>query len=198
MAPRIHSGIVSSRRSAPASNKAGVNLVVVASAASGRRRWASTGPVSMPASVSIILTPVSSSPARMAAATGAGPRWRGKSEGCTFRQPKRGMARTVGRSRLPIRSDDVKIGRASCKRATAARPRSRSGVKTGNCCASAYLSRPRTQAGARDPLAGPVALRPVRRRSVASGPGHAVVPARTPAYRERGREWRLLSCLSSR
>ena len=50
-----------------------------------RRDWqrglARIGPVSMPASISMIVTPVSSSPARIAPAIGEAPRQRGRSDG---------------------------------------------------------------------------------------------------------------------
>ncbi len=61
--------------------------------ASSRRRragtatWATSGPVSMPASMRIRVTPVSRSPARMAAGMGVAPRCLGSSDGCRFRAP---------------------------------------------------------------------------------------------------------------
>src|SRR3990172_6992824 len=55
---------------------------------------ASIGPVSSPTSIFMMVTPVSSSPCRMAALIGAAPRQRGSSEAWTLRQPKRGRSST--------------------------------------------------------------------------------------------------------
>ena len=57
----------------------------------------------MPASMRITLTPVSVSPARIAAGMGVGPRQRGSSEGCRFRQPN-------GRQIEHRRAQDLAIG----------------------------------------------------------------------------------------
>jgi hypothetical protein len=51
-----------------------------------------TGPVSRPASVCMMLTPVSASPAISACCTGAAPRQRGSRLAWTFRKPSRGTA----------------------------------------------------------------------------------------------------------
>ena len=56
----------------------------------GVARVVRMGPVSSPSSMRMIVTPVSASPARMAAAMGEAPRWRGSSEAWTFRQPRAG------------------------------------------------------------------------------------------------------------
>ncbi len=50
------------------------------------------GPVSSPATIRMIVTPVSISPARMARSIGAAPRQRGNSEAWTLKQPSRGAA----------------------------------------------------------------------------------------------------------
>ncbi|PAV66579.1 hypothetical protein WR25_05656 [Diploscapter pachys] len=52
-----------------------------------------TGPVSSPASICMIPTPVSASPARIARCTGAAPRQRGNNEPWTLRQPCFGASR---------------------------------------------------------------------------------------------------------
>jgi hypothetical protein len=67
----------------------------------GKRASASTGPVSSPASICMMLTPVSVSPASIARGIGAAPRQRGSSEACTLMQPWRGMARMGGGSNRP-------------------------------------------------------------------------------------------------
>ena len=64
-------------------------------------RASMTGPVSSPASMRMMQTPVRLSPARIARATGAAPRQRGSSEAWTLRQPRRGNASTSGGSSRP-------------------------------------------------------------------------------------------------
>src|ERR687898_1260419 len=54
------------------------------------------GPVSIPSSINITVTPVRSSPSRIARWTGAAPRHLGRSEKCTFTAPSTGMSRTSG------------------------------------------------------------------------------------------------------
>ena len=54
-----------------------------------------TGPVSMPSSSRKVVAPVISSPARIAAWTGAAPRQAGSSEKCRFTQPNSGTARAA-------------------------------------------------------------------------------------------------------
>ena len=55
---------------------------------------ASTGPVSMPASSNIMLTPVNTLPDSMADATGEAPRNLGRREECILMQPRAGISRT--------------------------------------------------------------------------------------------------------
>ena len=62
------------RRSSPASSSGRI----------GNASCAAIGPASSAATVSWIVTPVSSSPARIARSTGAAPRQRGSSDGCTL------------------------------------------------------------------------------------------------------------------
>ena len=89
------------RRSACAPSAASV----VGQAAGGRRparsaspRAAASGRCRAPASICMMVTPVSRSPARIARWIGAAPRQRGSSEAWTLRQPRRGASRIgVGR-----------------------------------------------------------------------------------------------------
>ncbi len=54
----------------------------------------STGPVSRPASIAMIATPVSASPAMIARWIGAAPRQRGSSEAWMLKQPRAGASST--------------------------------------------------------------------------------------------------------
>jgi hypothetical protein len=49
----------------------------------------------------MMVTPVTSSPARMAAVTGEAPRQRGKSEACTLSEPRFGISSTLSRRICP-------------------------------------------------------------------------------------------------
>ena len=123
------------------------------------RRAAYTGPVSSPASSSMMHTPVSASPARIARSTGAAPRQRGSSEKCTFTNPSGSASSSAGGriwpnatttpSSAPARGDlvddlarrsGVRTGRPSSLRrglhrarlGRSPRPRRRSGWVTTN------------------------------------------------------------------
>ena len=58
----------------------------------------------------MIVTPVSASPARMAALIGEAPRQRGSSEACTFRQPCSRQRQHVRRQNLAEGGDDDQVG----------------------------------------------------------------------------------------
>ena len=60
----------------------------------GSVKVSSMAPVSMPASIFISVTPVSRSPRTTDHVIGAAPRYFGKSDPCTFTQPRRGASRT--------------------------------------------------------------------------------------------------------
>ena len=61
----------------------------------GISRLSSIGPVSSPASICMMVTPVVLSPARIARWIGAAPRHRGSSEAWTLMQPSRGASSTA-------------------------------------------------------------------------------------------------------
>ena len=65
-------------------------------AAIGVRTVSATGPVSSPASIRMMHTPVSLSPAWIARTIGAAPRQRGSSEAWMFRQPCGAMSSAAG------------------------------------------------------------------------------------------------------
>ena len=71
-----------------------VNASASSSAPMGVARTARIGPWSSCSSIFMIVTPVSSSPARMARATGAAPRHRGSSDAWTLIAPSFGMSST--------------------------------------------------------------------------------------------------------
>ena len=75
---------------------------------SGTRSCATIGPVSRPSSIRISVTPVSVSPARIAAGIGDAPRCRGSSDGCTLSAPCGGSA-----SQTPARAGRSRPGRAA-------------------------------------------------------------------------------------
>jgi len=88
--PRSRPASTSTSSSAPMPASRSVSCGVVSAAPMGVARIAYTGPVSRPASMRMIDTPVCASPARMAAATGDAPRQRGSSEAWTLTPPRRG------------------------------------------------------------------------------------------------------------
>jgi len=71
---------------------------------------AKIGPVSTPGSITIMVTPVLSSPLRMAAWIGDAPLQRGRYEACTLMQPKRGRSRMFWRRILPYAATTMKSG----------------------------------------------------------------------------------------
>ena len=73
----------------------------VSSSANGMARRRYRGPVSIPASIPMMVTPLSRSPASIARAMGAAPRQRGSREACTLIQPNRGSVSSGGGSRWP-------------------------------------------------------------------------------------------------
>ena len=81
----------------------------VSSAPTRSRRRATTGPESTRSVTSITVTPVTSSPASIAAATGDGPRYFGSSDGWTFRQPSRGALQHVVGEIQPVRGYDYDV-----------------------------------------------------------------------------------------
>ena len=80
------------RRSRRRASRAGA----VSSPSSGQRSTATIGPVSRPASIRIRVTPVSASPARIAAGIGVAPRWRGRSDGWRLSAPYRRSSSSAG------------------------------------------------------------------------------------------------------
>ncbi len=98
----------------------------------------STGPVSMPSSSRNVVAPVTSSPAMMACCTGAAPRQAGRTEKCRFTHPRRGTARTSGRSRCPYATTGAASTASSRSRATNSSPRGTS-VITGMPASSAAV-----------------------------------------------------------
>src|SRR6185436_16133385 len=66
----------------------------------------------------IVTTPVSASPARIAAWMGDAPRQRGSNEAWTLTQPRRGSARISGGRIRPYATTAIASGRASRRRAT--------------------------------------------------------------------------------
>lgn len=81
ISPRNHEGSVAARRSAPISASEFVSEAVLSRGETATRVCARIGPESIPGSISMIVTPVSSSPARIAPAIGDAPRQRGRSDG---------------------------------------------------------------------------------------------------------------------
>ena len=85
----------------------------VSSPVSGSARWATIGPLSRPASMSISVTPVSSSPARIAAGIGVAPRWRGNNDGCRFSAPCRGRSSIACGHDLAVVGEHDQLGLAA-------------------------------------------------------------------------------------
>ena len=73
-------------------------------------RLSSIGPVSSPSSIRMMVTPLTSSPARIARWIGAAPRQRGRSEAWTLTQPALGASRIALRKDQPVGGDDGEIG----------------------------------------------------------------------------------------
>ena len=99
--PAIQAGIVSISSVAPISARRSPRLPASSSSRIGSTRVATMSPVSSPSSTSMIVTPLSRSPARRAAVTGEAPRQRGKIDACTLSVPKRGGDSTAGRRICP-------------------------------------------------------------------------------------------------
>ena len=93
--PLDHPTRTSPKSAAPTRDSFSLSKAVLSLSATGTCARARMGPLSIPSSRSIILTPVNSSPARMAATTGDAPRNLGNSEGWTLTQPSRGNSRTA-------------------------------------------------------------------------------------------------------
>ena len=80
---------------APSVARSACNVPAVWSSLIVNSRVITTGPLSSPASITIMLTPVSLSPASIARCIGAAPRHLGRSDACTLMQPSRGIASTA-------------------------------------------------------------------------------------------------------
>ena len=95
-----------------------------------RVAWATIGPVSSPSSIRISVTPVSGSPARIAAGIGVAPRWRGSSDGCRLSAPC-GRSEQRRRHDLAVVGEDDEPGSRPRTSAIASGSRSRAGVRIG-------------------------------------------------------------------
>ena len=91
-APLEIAGNVSMSSAAPSSDSFPESVPVVSSSAIGNRRIAATGPVSSPASIRMIDTPVSASPRMIDHWIGAAPRSLGRREAWTLNGPRRGRS----------------------------------------------------------------------------------------------------------
>ena len=89
-------GSVSASRSAPSRASRSDSEPVVSSSVIAVSATAATGPVSRPASMRMIATPVRLSPRMIDHWIGAAPRSRGSSDACTFQGPSAGMASSDG------------------------------------------------------------------------------------------------------
>ena len=76
---------------------------------SGHARAATIGPVSMPSSMRMIVTPASASPAAIVAGIGVAPRWRGSSDGCRLRIPCGGRSRSAPRDDLAVVGEHAEV-----------------------------------------------------------------------------------------
>ena len=84
--------------------------------------WATIGPESRPASICISVTPVASSPARMAAGMGDAPRQRGSSDGCRLSAPWRRDCQQLRRHDLAVVGQHKQVGRVAANVLDRARP----------------------------------------------------------------------------
>ena len=94
--PRSHGPIHLDSSPAPTPDARASSSDDVSSPARPHRSTATMGPVSSPASISISVTPVSVSPSRIVDGIGVAPRWRGRSDGWTFRIPWAGISSSSG------------------------------------------------------------------------------------------------------
>ena len=123
----------------------------------GMARSSSTGPVSSPASIAMIPTPVSASPSIRLHWIGAAPRQRGSREPWPFQQPRGGWASTSGGSSWPkATTTERSAPRAASSAWSSGWRRMRSGVNTGiprsrartlTGLATSSLPRPRRRSG---------------------------------------------------
>ena len=77
------------------------------------RSVSSISPVSIPSSISIVVTPVSVSPEYIAHCMGEAPLCLGSNEACAFTQPYRGMESISGGSILPYATTIIISGASS-------------------------------------------------------------------------------------
>ena len=168
----------------------------------GNASCAAIGPASSSATVRWIVTPVSSSPARIARSTGAAPRQRGSSDGWTFshRRPleqraagcrARTRTRRPSERRSPPAAPGAPVGRRECRAArqppSPAAPRSCGRGRRAHPAASAatrHRARPRA-ARARRPRMAAVAATAIRMPLSAGRRGAAA--RRAPACGARRR-----------
>jgi hypothetical protein len=83
---------VSMSNAAPSSARRGLKVTAVSDARIGAAACSSTSPVSRPASMRIVVTPVVVSPFAIAHWIGAAPRYFGSSEACRLRLPSGGRS----------------------------------------------------------------------------------------------------------
>ncbi len=154
------SGNVSPTAQRPAAPAARVSMSPVSAGSIASAACARIGPVSIPSSMRMMVLPVTWSPARMAACTGAAPRQRGSSDAWTLMQPRRGRFSTAGRNICPKRGDhdhDPVVSAASA--ATASRDRAASAAAAQGCPAPVQAFDRRLGSTLAAAAAGPVGLR---------------------------------------
>jgi len=95
------------------------------------------GPVSMPSSIWMVVTPVSASPRISAHAIGAAPRYLGRSEAWTLMDPRAGMSRTAVGRIWPKATTTATSARTPRSGSSHRGSRSRSGWSTGTPAATA-------------------------------------------------------------
>ena len=107
--PRIHGPRLVSSRYAATSSRSASSCGAISVPSRGPRSTATIGPVSSPLSMRISVTPVSRSPARIAAGIGVAPRCRGNSDGWRFRAPCF-RSSSSRRDDLPVVGEDQQLG----------------------------------------------------------------------------------------
>src|ERR1043166_511659 len=122
---------VATRVSAPREARRSVSAPAVSSGPIGVAHCRRTGPLSSPGSLSMMLTPVSGSPRRIAQLIGAAPRSRGRSDACTLIIPRSGSASTAGLRMCPYATTTPRSGRTWRSAARKTSPAGRSGCSTG-------------------------------------------------------------------
>src|SRR5437879_448227 len=137
MVPAAKPRNVSTISGAPTSDNRAASSGAVSSVPISISRCSSISPVSIPASIRIVVTPVRVSPFTMAQLMGAAPRYLGSREACRLIQPSFGIGSNLAGIICPYAIITTQSGASFCSSASVSAARIFSGSCPGRCAASA-------------------------------------------------------------